>query len=98
LAGATALFPVANPVPQKIAVVAFRKSGAIHVLLANLQPEISRARLRLPALRVAVQVLSEDHWAVASRGGMPDPEILSLPDGETEIALQSYSVAVLRCI
>jgi D-apionolactonase len=98
LAGATALFPVANPVPQKIAVVAFRKSGAIHVLLANLQPEISRARLRLPALRAAVQVLSEDHWAVASRGGMPDPEILSLPDGETEIALQSYSVAVLRCI
>jgi hypothetical protein len=97
LAGATALVPVANPVPQKIAAIAFRKRGAIHVLLANLRPEISIARLQLPAVRSAVQVLSENNLVAAARGQMPDPDILSMPRGETEIALQSYSIAVLRC-
>jgi D-apionolactonase len=97
LAGATALFPMANPVPEKIAAIAFRKMGAIHVLLANLRPETSMARLQLPAVRSAVQVLSQNNLEVAARGQMPEPGILSMPRGETEIALQSYSIAVLRC-
>jgi D-apionolactonase len=98
LAEATALFPVINPVPQKIAAIAFRKRGTVHLLLANLQPEISIAKLQLPAAQVAVQVLSEDNLAAAAQGVMPDPDISTPRRGETEIALRSYSIAILRCI
>jgi D-apionolactonase len=98
LAEAEALFPVINPVPQKIAVVGFRQKGAVHVLLANLQSENSLARLLLPADQIAVQILSEDHLATLRQGRLPDPEIRRLAGGEAVLALPSYALALLRCI
>jgi len=98
LAEAKALFPVTNPAPEKIAVIAFRKNETMHVLLANLQSVSITARVQLPAKRVAVQMLSEPHMADAARGRLPEPESMSLPRGETVLILPSYSFAVLRCI
>lgn len=98
LAGAQALFPVTNPHPQKLALIGFRKNGAMHVLLANLQPEMSFANLQLPTDRVAVQVLSEENIATIRQGRLPDPETLNLLRGELVLALPSYALAILRCI
>ncbi len=98
LAHAKTLFQVTNPVPQEIAVIGFRKKGAMHVLVANLRSQASIATLKLPAEQVEVQVLGEHSLATAARGLMPDPEIRSLPRGEAVLALPSYAFAVLRCI
>jgi hypothetical protein len=98
LAEAEALVPMTNPVPQKIAVVGFRQKGTVHVLLANLQSEISIAKLLLPADRIAVQMLSEDHLAAVRQGRLPDPEIRHLVGGEAVFALPSYALVILRCI
>ena len=98
LAEAEALFPVTNPVPHKIAVVGFRQKGTVHVLLANLQSEISIAKLLLPADRIAVQMLSEDHLAAVRQERLPDPEIRHLVGGEAVFALPSYALVILRCI
>ncbi|MEA3206251.1 MAG: hypothetical protein QOG92_1946 [Verrucomicrobiota bacterium] len=87
-----------NPVPQKIAVVGFRQKGTVHVLLANLQSEISIAKLLLPADRIAVQMLSKDHLAAARQRRLPDPEIRHLVGGEAVLALPSYALVILRCI
>jgi hypothetical protein len=98
LAEAEALVPMTNPVPQKIAVVGFRQKGTVHVLLANLQSEISIAKLLLPADWIAVQMLSKDHLAAARQGRLPDPEIRHLVGGEAVLALPSYALVILRCI
>jgi D-apionolactonase len=98
LAGAKTLFQVTNPVPQKIAAIAFRKNQAVHVLLANLLPESITARLRLPADRVAVQMVSQPNLATAARGEMPEPESVNLARGEAVLVLPSFSFAVLQCI
>ena len=98
LAGATALFPVTNPVPQKIAAVGFRKNGSMHVLLANLEPDPSTVKLRLPATGVAVQILSDDNLDASRKGKLPTPEMVSVLGGKAVFRLPSYSVAILRCL
>ncbi len=98
LAEADAFFPVANPLPDQMAALAFQKNGAVHILLANLQSEPTIARLQLPAREVAVQVLTEKNLATGRQGRLPDAETLSLQQGEAVFPLPSYSVGFVRCI
>jgi hypothetical protein len=98
LAEAKALFAVTNPIPQKIAAIGFRKHGSVHVLLANLQSESTVAKLRLPADRLEVRVLSEINLPAARQGTLPTPDVLLLPRGEAAVELASYSLAFFRCI
>jgi hypothetical protein len=98
LTDAKALYSAANPTPQRIAVIGFRKNGAVHVLLSNLQPDPVTTTLRVPAERIELQILSDWNLAEARQGKMPTPEGINTSAGAFKLTLPKYAVAIVRCI